>query len=120
MAGSTNNTYLGSPDNPKTAGIVCYITLIGWLIAYFALYNKDKNSFSAYHLRQTLLLHILMFILNILSFLSLWGWTASVIVTILGIVLFIMWMIGLLYAVNGKAKPVPLVGPLAQWLFKNL
>ena len=120
MAGSNNNAYLGSPDNPKTAGIVCYITLIGWLIAYFALYNKDRDSFSAYHLRQTLLLHIFMFILNILSFMSLWGWTASIVVTVLGIILFFMWLIGLFYAVNGKMKPVPLVGTWAQQLFKNL
>ncbi|HXS38094.1 MAG TPA: hypothetical protein VN721_15430 [Flavipsychrobacter sp.] len=117
---ATDNIYLGSPDNPRTAAIVGYITVIGWLIAYFALYNKDKGSIAAYHLRQTLLLHIIGFILDILSFLSLWSLFPGIIVTILGVILFILWIWGLIYAVNQQAKPVPIIGKLAQRLFKNL
>ena len=59
--------YLGSPDNPKTAAIVCYITFIGWLIAYFLIYRTNKDEFSGFHLRQTLLLHIISFIVNFLA-----------------------------------------------------
>ena len=61
-------TYVGSPDNPKTAAIVCYITAyLVWFIAYFALYKNNKSAaFAAFHLRQTLLLHILSFVLECL------------------------------------------------------
>ena len=44
-------------DNGKTAAIISYITIVGWLISFFAL-NKPKTSLATYHLRQTLLLFI--------------------------------------------------------------
>jgi len=115
-----NETYLGSPDNPRTAAVVSYITLIGWLIAYFALYRKKKSSFSAYHLRQTLLLHIIAFVINILAFLSLWHLFPHIIVTVLALLLFILWLIGVYYVVNNKQKPIPIVGKLSQRLFRDL
>jgi uncharacterized membrane protein len=116
----TQETYLGSPDNPKTAGVVCYITFIGWLIAYFALYRNNKNRFAAFHIRQTLLLHILSFFLNILSLFALWGWIPYFILIALSVLLFILWLIGAFDAINGKERPVPLVGRAAQRLFANL
>ena len=113
-------SYLGSPDNPRTAAVVSYITLIGWLIAYFALYRKNKNDFSAFHLRQTLLLHIIAFIINILAFLSLWHLFPHIIVTVLALILSVLWLIGLYYVVNNKKKGVLLIGNLAQRMFSNL
>lgn len=112
--------YLGSPDNPRTAAVVGYITLIGWLIAYFALYKKNKDAFSAFHLRQTLLLHIIAFILNVLTFLSLWQLFPQIIVTILALLLFVLWLIGVYYVVNNKQKAIPIVGNIAQRLFAQL
>ncbi|WP_262713497.1 hypothetical protein [Mucilaginibacter ginsenosidivorax] len=32
-----------SSDDGKLAGIISYFTIIGWLIAYFALYQKNKT-----------------------------------------------------------------------------
>ena len=112
--------YLGSPDNPKTAGVVCYITIIGWLLAYFALYRNNKSSFAAFHLRQALLLHILSFFLNILSLFALWNRIPYVIVFVFAGILFILWLIGAFDAINGKERPVPLVGKLAQSIFSDL
>ena len=112
--------YVGSPDNPKTAGIVCYITLIGWFIAYFALYKSNRSSFAAFHLRQTLLLHILSFVLNVLSLFALWRWIPGILVIALAAVLFILWLIGAFSAINGKETPVPLIGNLAQRMFPNI
>ena len=117
---AVNNTYLGSPENPRTAAIVCYITVIGWLIAYYALYKNEKSSLSAFHLRQTLLLHIIGFILDILAFLSLWSLFPASVITVLGIILFILWVWGLKNALNEEEKPVPVVGKMAQRLFKKL
>jgi uncharacterized membrane protein len=112
--------YLGSPDNPKTAAVVCYITVIGWLIAYFMLYRTNRNEFAAFHLRQTLLLHILATVLNILSWLSLWKLFPYGILLVLAAFLFILWLIGAFRAINGIQKPVPVVGRLAQEMFKEL
>ena len=117
---TNNETFLGSPDNPKTAGVVCYITLIGWLIAYFALYKKGSSYFAAFHLRQTLLLHIIAFIMNILAFLSLWHLFPEIVVWILSGILFILWVVGLFNAASEKTKPLPVIGNVAQRMFKNL
>jgi uncharacterized membrane protein len=107
--------YLGSPDNPKTAAVVCYITLIGWLIAYFALYQNKKNPLAAYHLRQTLLLYILLLVINILGYWAIWGFVIAV-----DTIWFILWVWGFYYAVNEQEKPVPIIGALSQTLFHNL
>ena len=114
--------YVGSPDNPKTAAIVCYITLIGWLIAYFGLYKyqRDKSAFAAFHLRQTLLLHILSFVLNVFSLFVLWQWIPFAVVIVLAMILFILWLMGAFGAINGAEKPVPIVGKWAQEMFRNL
>ncbi|PZF71072.1 hypothetical protein [Taibaiella soli] len=117
---SDENAYLGSPDNPRTAALVSYITMLGWLTAYFLLYRGSRNSFSAFHLRQTLLLHILAFFLNILSLLALWHYIPNSVVIILAVLLLILWMMGAWSAINNEQKPVPLVGRLAQNLFRNL
>jgi uncharacterized membrane protein len=116
----TEETYLGSPDNPKTAAIVCYITLIGWLIAYFALYRSNRNTFSAFHIRQTLMLHIFAFLVNVLSVFALWGFIPSFVVTIIGLLLLVLWLIGLANALNNIQKPIPLIGEWAQKVFRNL
>lgn len=112
--------YLGSPDNPKTAGIVCYITIIGWLIAYFALYKHNKNDVAAFQIRQTLLLHILSFILNLLSMLVFGPKFPSIVIALLSLGLFILWLIGLYGAVKGEKKAVPIIGEWAQTVFKGL
>ena len=51
----------------KTIAIICYITIIGWLIAYFSG-KENKNSLSRYHLKQAFGLFIFSVILNVISF----------------------------------------------------
>jgi uncharacterized membrane protein len=110
------NTYLGSPDNPRTAAYVSYITIIGWLIAYYSLYRRPNN-FVLMHLRQSLMLHILAFTCNsLLYFLA-----GSVVVYIIVLIpLFILWITGVMHAISGQAKNIPLAGDIAQRLFKGI
>jgi len=112
---ASENAYLGSPDNPKTAAIICYITLIGWLIAYFALYKNNKTSLAGYHLRQTLLLHIILLTINSLGY-----WTERGFIMAIDIAWLILWVYGFFNALNEKEKPIPIIGKLAQNLFKKL
>ena len=57
-------------DN-KTLSIVAYITLIGWLIAYFS--GKDKaDDFLKYHLRQGFGIFIFGVILSIVLNIIMW------------------------------------------------
>jgi uncharacterized membrane protein len=118
-------------DNGKTAGIVSYFTIIGWLIAYFGMHQNNKTSLGSYQLRQTLLLHIvsmgvwiiLSFILGALFFSAgaLGGWYLfSLIEWVVRIALFVLWLLGFLGAVNGEEKPIPIIGPMAQKMFPGI
>ena len=122
---TTNSTttrgdpYLGSPDNPKTAGIVCYITIIGWIIAYL-LYKGNRNDVSAFHLRQTLLLHILAFVINVLAILSYWGSFPYGLLIVLALLLLVCWLVGLSGAVAGKKRAAPFIGSWSQRMFAGI
>lgn len=118
-------------DVEKTVGIVAYVTLIGFIIAI--VLNNDKKgeekSFGAFHLRQSLgiiisavgvmiALAILTAILTAISF-SL-GITLGGILyplTYLGILALVI--IGIINAVNGEKKPLPLIGEYVEKALKN-
>ena len=86
----------------KVTGIVAYITWIGWIIAYLA---GDKEG-AKFHLNQALVLWIASIVLSILSYIPLIG----IIPAILGIVVFIFWIMGLVNAIKGEEKPLPIIG----------
>jgi len=96
-------------NEDKTIAIVSYITIIGWVIALI-LHNNDKTELGAFHLRQTLGLYLTGIIF---AFIPIVGW-------FLNIVVFVFWILGLIAAVNGELKPVPLVGDFYQNIFKGL
>lgn len=100
----------------KTTAIIAYITLIGLIIAYVT--NKDKkNAFAAYHIRQSLGLICTSFALSIINIVPILGW----IVSILGfIVLLVLWITGLMNAVNGQEKPVMFIGEKFNQWFKEI
>jgi uncharacterized membrane protein len=110
----------GIEDGGKTAGMVSYFFVIGWSIGYFGFHQPNKNSLSAFHLRQTLLMY--------LTYLAFWfGLTlvpASAISTgvftvfylkiLVTVVFLVFWLIGLNAATNAEEKPIPLFGHVAQ------
>lgn len=49
--------------NGVTPAIISYITIIGWLLAYFVFPSNPKTDLELYHMRQSLGLHLSMFIL---------------------------------------------------------
>lgn len=94
----------------KATGIVSYITLIGWLIAYFA---GDREG-AKFHLNQSLMLAILELIVSIvfgvLTKIPLLGIVFALVQGILGIVLLVFWIMGLIHAINEEEKPLPIIG----------
>ncbi|MDN5284844.1 MAG: hypothetical protein JWR38_1118 [Mucilaginibacter sp.] len=118
---------ISSNDNGKTAGIVSYFTIIGWLIAYFALYKDNKTALAAYQLRQTLLYHIVSTVIYYAAgallgaiFLS-WSISLySILIWVINVGLIVIWVIGLIGAINGEQKPIPLIGEKAQSVFSGI
>lgn len=119
--------YKPTTDDGKTAGIISYFTIIGWLIAYFALYNNNKTALAAYQLRQTLLFHLASMVVSwVLGFIIAAAFVTSgvfigvTIIWIVRLVFLIIWIIGLIGAINGERKPMPLIGEPAQNMFSGI
>jgi uncharacterized membrane protein len=120
---------LVNEDSGKTAGIVSYFSIIGWLIAYFGMHQNNKTSIGSYQLRQTLLLYIVTvgiwivysFVLSALLFSS-FGlfWFASLLNFVIWAGVFVLWLIGLIGAINGQQKPIPVIGNMAQKMFAGI
>jgi uncharacterized membrane protein len=108
-------------DNGKTTAIVSYITIIGWLIAYFAMHQPKKTSLGSFHLRQTLLLFICAIVYQIVVMIITMAVPAiGMILSLVGLVFLVLWIMGLIAAINGEEKPMPLIGAKAQELFKSI
>jgi uncharacterized membrane protein len=94
-------------NEDKTVAILSYITLIGF-IAAIVIHSNKKTQLGAFHLRQTLGL----FLTSLLGIIPFLGWLVLLFV-------FVLWIIGLISAIKGEMKPVPLLGPLYQKWFGN-
>lgn len=105
-----------SAAEDKTTAIVSYLTLIGFIVAII-MHGSKKTRLGAYHLRQSLGLMLTSIVVGvaatILAFIPFIGWLAGVAAWV-GILA--LWIMGLLAAVNGEQKPVPVLGiHFQQW-----
>lgn len=100
----------------KTTATIAYITLIGLIIA-FVQNSEKKNTFAAYHIRQSLGLMCTGFVLGLANIIPILGWILSILGTI---VLIVLWIMGLMNAINGKEQPIPLLGNLYNKWFANI
>ncbi len=93
----------------KTTSWVSYITFIGWIVAYLA---GDKEG-AKFHLNQSLVLWIgylaIMIASKILIFIPIIG---AIAVFAAYIFLFVMWIMGLISAINQEEKELPLIGTI--------
>ena len=103
----------------KGTDIVAYITIVGWVLA-FACGTRTESGF---HLNQALVLFLANvvwgIVAKILAFIPILGWIA------LGVgylVLFVFWVMGLVSAIQGEEKPLPLIGEIhiLNFYVKNL
>lgn len=104
----------------KTVAIFAYLTLVGFIVAIFLNNGAKKNELGQFHLRQALGLWMILFavvlVLVLLGVFTL-GFLVPVIVLLywLSIVaVFALAVIGLIDAINGRMKPIPVVGKLIQ------
>lgn len=125
------NNNISTTDNGKTAGIISYLTIIGWLVAYFGMHQNNKTELGSYQLRQTLLLHIASFIVSwILGMIfaavffssgPATGWFSIALLNwVIRVGFIVLWLIGFIGAVNGEKKPIPLIGERAQSMFSSI
>lgn len=107
----------------KSIAIISYLTIIGWIIAY-VMHNNNKSQLGAFHLRQSLFLMLTGFATAIaqsmLLFIPFLGWIISILLYFVLLSLFVLWIIGLIAAINGEEKKVPVLGDKAQEILKGI
>ena len=108
-------TQTSATDNGKTIAVISYITIIGWIIA-FIMHNNNKTKLGAFHIRQMLGLMLLGISVSVVA--NIIG--IALLVRILQIAILVLWAIGLIGAIQGEQKKIPLLGDQFQEWFKGL
>jgi uncharacterized membrane protein len=113
----------------RTVAIVSYLTIVGFIVA-LVLFGQPgkKTALNSLHLRQNLGLWVSGIVLGIgLAMVSF----VLVFIPLIGPILssllfmafyggfFVLWLLGLIAAVNGEVKPVPVIGAKIQEVFKG-
>jgi len=114
-----------SASEDRTVAILSYITIFGFIVAII-MHSSKKTALGSYHLRQVLGLIVAGFALSIAAMIT--GFVLAFIPFIGPIILMIFWpvlmlgglvivIMGLLAALKGEMKPVPLLGePIQKYL----
>ena len=105
-----------SATEDKTVAILCYITIIGFIAAVF-IHQNNKTELGAFHLRQVLGMVVTAAAGAVCGVVPILGWIVWFFVCL---VLFVFWVLGLLAAVKGEMRPVPLLGEHYQKWFAGV
>jgi uncharacterized membrane protein len=113
---NTTTEQEGTISEGKNNAIIAYITIIGLVIA-FVMNSEKKNAFASFHIRQSLGLALTALALSVIGIIPVLGWLISFIGFF---AILILWISGLINAVNSKEKPLPLLGKKYEEWFKNI
>ncbi len=102
-----------SPPSGNIRAFVSYITVVGWLVAYFVLKPEDTE-YDLFHLRQSLWLHLSILVCEVLGFVLFFVLPFLWIVYIVALVVFAF------KAKDGKKELVPYLGEKFQEWFSSL
>lgn len=99
----------------KTIAIISYVTWVGAIIAYF-MNNEKRNFFASFHIRQSIGISLFSLINSFILIRYVGGYVTGAI----NIVLLVFLIIGLVGAVQGEQKKIPLFGDIFQDWFKGI
>jgi uncharacterized membrane protein len=104
----------------RTVAILTYVTIIGFIIA-IVMHSSKKTALGTYHLRQGLGLFVSAVVLwlgcMVIAFVPVVNLVMFLLGPLVCIGLFVLWLMGLIAAVNGQQKPMPVVGEHYQKWF---
>ncbi|ASZ14855.1 DUF4870 domain-containing protein [Chitinophaga pendula] len=105
--------------NQKTLAIISYVSIIGWLIAYFQYKNREeKNSLVRYHLGQSLGVVLLSVMLNIGLYVIVTVAPAlGTLMALAGVIPLILMILGIITAAGEQCKPIPVIGKALEGRF---
>jgi uncharacterized membrane protein len=100
----------------RTVAILSYVTVIGFIAAIF-VHQSRKTQLGAFHLRQALGLILTGVAGGVAAVVPILGWIVWFLLTI---GLFVLWLLGLIAALRGDMRPVPLLGDQYQKWFAGV
>ncbi|KXU34479.1 hypothetical protein AXK11_08405 [Cephaloticoccus primus] len=100
--------------------ILSYLTIVGLIVA-LVMHNQNKTELGAYHLRQSLGLIITAIAVGIVflivGMIPIVNLILIILAPLVGVGFLVLFVLGLVSAVKGEQKPLPLVGASYQsWL----
>ncbi len=105
---SDNNTFLGIDQNLEA--LLCYV--LGWITGIVFLFLEKKNEYVRFHAMQSLVTFLTLFIITIvIGWIPILGWLISFLVSILGLVI---WLILMIKAYQGEFYKLPYAGDFAE------
>jgi len=109
------------PVEDKTVAILAYLTFIGFIVAIILNNGPKKNALGQFHLRQALGLLIFhlagmvtFLILGLLFYRGAFGLIVNLASKGYFVGLLVLFILGLVDAINGRRKPVPVLGEFIQ------
>lgn len=103
----------GAATEDKTVAIISYVTIIGFIAAIF-MHQSNKTQLGAFHLRQVLGIVLTGVVGGMVGVVPILGW---IVCFFLVICLFVLWLLGLISALRGDMRPVPILGEHYQRWF---
>jgi uncharacterized membrane protein len=97
----------------KTVAILCYVTIVGFIAAIF-IHQSRKTQLGAFHLRQVLGMILTGVVGGVCAVVPILGWIVWFLVVI---GMFVLWLLGLIAAIKGDMRPVPVLGEHYQRWF---
>lgn len=103
-SGSTMNI------EPNIAGLLCY--LAGWVTGLIFYLVEKENKFVRFHAMQSIVVFGAYSVISIiLWFIPIVGWVLG---TILGITMFVLWIMLMVKAYQGQKWKLPVAGDFAE------
>ena len=90
-------------ENNKIMAAISYI----WLLFLVPLFAAKDDAFARFHANQGLLLFLASIVLGIIGVIPVIG---TIIALVGGIVTFVFMILGIINALKGEMKPLPLIG----------
>jgi len=108
MSEQSNKTSTGIQENVE--GLLCYLG--GWITGIIFFIIEKENKIVRFHAVQSIAISVvLMVVYFILGLIPIIGW---IIMPFVGIASFILWIILMLKAYQGKMYKLPVIGDFAE------
>ncbi len=88
------------------------MAIVAYILFFIPLLTDAKNDpFVKYHVKQGLSLFLVAVAIRIIAYIPIFGWA---LVWPLNILLFVLFIIGVMHALNGEQKPLPVIGKFGE------